>query len=664
VVVLAFLVGTLVLVAPDVGPAPASAAPASVTGTVQGGGAPVPDVPIRLLRAGQSVGAPGIELASTTADGSGTFVLDHDQPSGVVLYVVAEVRPTVRLVVSLGTDPGSVDVVVDEATTVAAAYALAQWTTGDDVAGTDPGLPNAAGMAAKLADPATGQAATALTSSPNGGETDALPTFGSLANLVAACIDAELACVDLLAHASVPGEPAPTNTFQAMGNLARHPNGAGLVATEQLYLLSQTGPAPYSPVRAVPPDAWTLALRFDGGGGILDGPGNFAVDHEGSLWVPNNYSFDSDPNASVCGGKEMLRFTPTGDVYPGSPYRGGGIDGIGFGVARDPFGDIWVANFGFASPPPGCADADQPPHDSVTQLRPDGTFVSPDTGWTQGGPSWPQGIASTDDGDIWFTTCENDLVVRYPGGDPGEAQVLSGLGIDQGMHVVTNDELVFVSGTLSDNVAVLDHEGVTLPTSPLTGGGLQHPMGMAVDEQGNVWVSNSGLVDLPCGHKPVIQPHSPSVTLIGPDGTIQSPAAGFTGGGLFIPWGITVDGDGNVWVANFGGFRLSHLCGADPSTCPPGHAVGDAISPPITGYGFNGLTRNTGVVVDTAGNVWLANNWIVAADPQANPGGNQLVAYVGLAPPVQPLAPRERPVDPPTPPEPDGPVAGRPTFTG
>jgi hypothetical protein len=178
VVVLAFLVGALVLVAPDVGPAPASAAPASITGTVEGAGAPVPDVAVRLLGAGSSVGSPAIELASTTADGSGAFVLDHDQPSGVVLYVVAEVRPTVHLVVSLGADPGSVDVVVDEATTVAAAYALAQWTTGDDVAGTDPGLPNAAGMAAKLADPATGQAAAALTSSPNGGETDALPTFG------------------------------------------------------------------------------------------------------------------------------------------------------------------------------------------------------------------------------------------------------------------------------------------------------------------------------------------------------------------------------------------------------------------------------------------------------------------------------------------------------
>ncbi|OWY58836.1 hypothetical protein B7486_77830, partial [cyanobacterium TDX16] len=102
---LALLVGTLVLVAPQVGPTPASAAPATITGTVEGAGAAIPDVTVRLFQAGASVGAPAIELASTTADGAGTFTLDHDQPSGTVLYVVAEVRPTVRLVASLGVDP-------------------------------------------------------------------------------------------------------------------------------------------------------------------------------------------------------------------------------------------------------------------------------------------------------------------------------------------------------------------------------------------------------------------------------------------------------------------------------------------------------------------------------------------------------------------------------
>ncbi|MGH3183122.1 MAG: hypothetical protein ACRDOH_23820 [Streptosporangiaceae bacterium] len=43
----------------------------------------------------------------------------------------------------------------------------------------------------------------------------------------------------------------------------------------------------------------------------------------------------------------------------------------------------------------------------------------------------------------------------------------------------------------------------------------------------------------------------------------------FSGGGLTIPWGIAVDGNDNVWVANFGGQRVSEFCGAVcPRTAP------------------------------------------------------------------------------------------------
>ena len=39
-----------------------------------------------------------------------------------------------------------------------------------------------------------------------------------------------------------------------------------------------------------------------------------------------------------------------------------------------------------------------------------------------------------------------------------------------------------------------------------------------------------------------------------------------------------------------------------------------------SGYGFDGLVRNTGVAVDLSGNVWLANNW-KNVPIQTNPGG-------------------------------------------
>lgn len=47
------------------------------------------------------------------------------------------------------------------------------------------------------------------------------------------------------------------------------------------------------------------------------------------------------------------------------------------------------------------------------------------------------------------------------------------------------------------------------------------------------------------------------------------------------------------------------------------------------------LVRNTGVQIDPSGNVWLTNNWIQDAFFfQTNPGGHELVVFIGLAAPV------------------------------
>jgi sugar lactone lactonase YvrE len=112
-----------------------------------------------------------------------------------------------------------------------------------------------------------------------------------------------------------------------------------------------------------------------------------------------------------------------------------------------------------------------------------------------------------------------------------------------------------------------------------------------------------------------------------PDGSLER----FGGAGMTIPWGIAVDGDDNLWVANFAGERLSHLCGARVSTCPKGE-VGASLSD--AGFPFDGLQRNTGVQVDPSGNVWLTNNWI-KFPVQIDPFGDGLVVYLGMAAPVR-----------------------------
>ncbi len=110
---------------------------------------------------------------------------------------------------------------------------------------------------------------------------------------------------------------------------------------------------------------------------------------------------------------------------------------------------------------------------------------------------------------------------------------------------------------------------------------------------------------------------------------------GWEVGDIFWPQATVADVNNNIWVANFSGRRLTELCGTSPRNCPPGkRQTGAAISPERTGYGFNGLVRNTGVAIDPSGNVWLANNW-KDVPIQTNPGGYQIVAYLGMAAPLK-----------------------------
>ena len=94
--------------------------------------------------------------------------------------------------------------------------------------------------------------------------------------------------------------------------------------------------------------------------------------------------------------------------------------------------------------------------------------------------------------------------------------------------------------------------------------------GLSLDSQGNAWLAALA---------------SNVIYVFRPDGTQLGQ---FNGGGMDSPWDTAIDGEDNVWVANFGPLeppsnftgRLTKLWGVN---APPGHNVGDPISPP-TGY--------------------------------------------------------------------------------
>jgi sugar lactone lactonase YvrE len=274
----------------------------------------------------------------------------------------------------------------------------------------------------------------------------------------------------------------------------------------------------------------------------------------------------------------------------------------------------------------------------------------------------PQGMACDRAGNVWVAECGGGNVTVIPGGNPVAMWNITNVGskpfdmaIDTRGHAWVTVNNASTAGEIFPTgiVRELSSEG-TFIGEPVTGrDGIMRPVGIASDSLGNVWVADSGILDIPIESSSsnslitqdvglnaesniwaavtLIQPHGNSITrTVTTFGVQDGPR-----GGLALPWGVAVDGDDNVFVANFAGQRLTELCGARLKNCPPGKHVGDAISPD-TGYTFDGLTRNTGVQIDSSGNVWLMNNWIQdALQYQSNPGGHHVVVFIGLAAPIK-----------------------------
>ncbi|WP_395658295.1 NHL repeat-containing protein [Nocardioides sp.] len=600
-----------------------------LAGTVEVGGRPVRNAEVRLLRAGdRPERARQLRVAET--DRRGRFLLRVPRHADGPFYLTAahgrldghRVPRTVVLATALdGRRSGQV--VVNEATTVAAGFSLAQFAERGSIGGAQPGLSNAMRMTRNLVTVRTGRVSPFLRESPNGTSTQTWPTFNSLASIIGGCATGRSDCPEFLRAATDAWGHRPRTTWEAMALLPQNPSGDPAGVFEQV-----PAKPSYRPVLHEAPTDWVLALQFVGNGHEFNGPGNVAFDKHGAVWIINNAQW-AVKLKNVCPGLGLFKLDPFAPGQPVEQYTGGGINGAGFGVGFDPSHHVWVGNFGFS----GKRCPTPPTSNSVSEFRLDGHPLSPPRGYRQGPLSWPQGLVSDRSGNIWIASCGNSSLVEYPDGKPDHATVTA-TGIGRAFDVAVNTEgNVFVTANQGEQVFGFAPDGTALPGSPYGDSStFSLPLGIASDRLGNTWVSNSGAIPSPCKSgqslPAVSGTHHGSIVQVGPDGALTR----FTGAGLTIPWGIAVDGDDNIWVANFTGQRVSHLCGARPATCPTG-TPGDPISP-SGGYAFDGLQRNTGVQVDPSGNVWLTNNW-KKIPLQVNPFGRGLVAYLGMAAPVR-----------------------------
>ena len=326
-------------------------------------------------------------LGHATTNSSGKFVIESPKDtSSSIFYASADIGIGVELVTVLGPDlPFSTT--MNELTTVAASYSMAQFYKTGVISGNSFGLRIAAGMNDNIVSTATGKASPVLLTSPNADETNSLRSTRSLANLLAACVRDPGTTAGFFSLTKPPHGSLPHNTAQAMANLARNP-GENVDDIFELTKLEDL----YSPALVRAPDAWTVTVKINDSGDdrkLIAGMGRLVFDANGYAWVSNNVK-----QGKRTSGRFMVVFQPNGKPADGayygtpvSPITGGGILGGGYGMAIDPQGSVWEGNFGW-----GGLDPTPTGNGSVSKFTPSGDPISGPLGY-QGGPVRAQGMA-------------------------------------------------------------------------------------------------------------------------------------------------------------------------------------------------------------------------------------------------------------------------------
>ena len=647
-----------------------------IEGHVQAGGGAVAGSTVTLWAG--SAGDPQ-ELAQAKTDGDGHFEIGGDETpaAGASLYIVAKggvaevnkgagENPALSFLSVLGGAPPA-KVVVNEMTTVASVWTHAQFIDGAAIKGNALGLRIAAGNVPSFVDLATGGWGGVIIDPLNGGETPTMANFASLADVLSGCATrlTAKACDSLFAAATGPKGDTPTDTLTAAQSIARAP----WYKPERLFaLLGELYPIPqgrnmrqppFMPYLNRSPSAWVLPLKFGGGGYRAGGGASF--DSEGNLWTPDNFTVGWQGTDSLWQGN-TTKFDPNGKALSPSPtgFTGGGMEGGTFGSAIDAKDNAWFGTYGSKA---------------IVVFDKNGKPLTPPDGLTFNGRlGLMQGVIAAPNGDIWAVGLSKSQLLHFPGADLSKGRIVCegrqdaepckslvgpfSLAIDQ-------QDRIWVSNGFAAHVTRFPASDPSKAEKFSTG---WSPGGLAIDSLGNVWVTNHlgngigaafDLVDdilvLKTGgnadealttqmfHE--ASSNGGSVTLLRPDGS-QFAGSPFAGGALLAPFAVAVDGDDNVWVSNLAraDSPVAHLCGARTENCPPGMKTGDQISPP-RGYVGGGLQRQTDLAINSAGDVWVMDNWQVTDSCfldsgkdealSTRCGGNGVTVFFGMAKPVR-----------------------------
>ena len=607
---------------------------ATIKGNIQSGKSAFKSDNVSLFEITKLTDQRPIKLASTQSKENGNFSFKNITLNPKKTYYITAKNQSSILAALLKQDTHK-GLVINDRSSVAASYVFNHFINGDQISGNRPSiragwltyrnLVRTNGSTAKLArrNPATAE------------------RVNLLANLTAAAIAEPSAREEFFKLTAAPGGNQPQTTMEAIAAIGSNPS----INAEKIFKLAESVPAIYPTDLQAIADRQSWLLYFEHYGApdesdsVFFGPGNIALDRRGDLWITNNFRPGSENENPPFASVTLPRMKPNGRLTGGEPLMGGGIYGSGFGVGIDPSDQVWVGNFGFGAskvPLRGNGNSISLFSKNGEPLSPDGSELpsrSPSGGFTQGDLLGVQGVVSDQQGNIWIASFRDtkttpSKVVLYPKGNPDQFASYEHPKLSSPFDIAISAEgdawVSYESGGRRGTGGVVqlsfdENDGI-VAVNTFQSKQLNVPFGIATGSDGSVWVSNNGG-----------SPLYPSKTvsrldsLTGQLQTFPINSESFTG-----PWGINLDGSNNVYVANFQALSFSVLCGAARG-CPGGVLHGEALSPE-GGYDFDGtIMRPTGLEVDSAGNVWVANNY--HEDAQLF-GQHSVFQAIGLADPV------------------------------
>jgi streptogramin lyase len=155
-----------------------------------------------------------------------------------------------------------------------------------------------------------------------------------------------------------------------------------------------------------------------------------------------------------------------------------------------------------------------------------------------------------------------------------------------------------------NSISEFQPNGATAFPSGISGSGINQSYGMALDPQGNVWIANEQ-TNPNSGNGDVDELNSSGTAL----------ATALTTGGIDFPIAATADTNGDVWIVDYGDSKVSLF---SSSATPLSSS---------TGWGGTSLAFPVALAVDADHNAWVANQAGLLPVTKISPDGSAVTNY-------------------------------------